>query len=36
MFLNDKTHLDLHGWAYDRFTDILEYRAKMDTRLGYR
>ena len=23
-------NLDLHGWAFDRFTDILEYKAKVE------
>jgi putative transposase len=23
-------NLDLHGWAFDRFTNILEYKAKVD------
>ncbi|MFT4957722.1 MAG: putative transposase, partial [Halobacteriales archaeon] len=23
-------NLDLHSWAFDRFTDLLEYKAEMD------
>jgi Transposase and inactivated derivatives len=23
-------NLDLHGWAFDRFSNILEYKAKVD------
>lgn len=24
-------NLDLHGWAFDRFTSILEYKAKVES-----
>jgi len=26
----DHGNLDLHGWAFDRFTTLLDYKAKAD------